>query len=318
MRAVRNDESGIHVVERPEPEGDGVLVEISSCGICGTDLGLVATGPLPFTLGHEFAGMVDGTAYAIEPLTRCGSCEACREGNDNRCTDPSEVNRLFGFFKDGGLADRVRVPDYCLTPLPAGLSIDDASLVETTGVAYRGVRVAAVHSGERVCVVGGGAIGLAAVGVARHKGIDVDLEARHAAQRAAGERLGAGIVLPGAQSAYDVVIDAAGSESGLARAFELVRPGGRVVLLGFYHGLVPIPGMPMLAKEAPIIPSMAYAVDIDGQREYANAAAVLAANPEIARALITHRFSLDDAAEAFRVAADRASGAIKVVIHPNG
>jgi len=62
---------------------------------------------------------------------------------------------------------------------------------------------------------------------------------------------------------------------------------------------------------------MAYAVDPAGGREYANAAAVLAANPEIARALITHRFPLADAAEAFRVAADRASGSIKVVIHPN-
>ena len=80
MRAVRNDETGIHVVERPEPEGDGVLVEIASCGICGTDLGFLAMGPLPFTLGHEFAGTVGGVAYAIEPMTRCGTCEACREG----------------------------------------------------------------------------------------------------------------------------------------------------------------------------------------------------------------------------------------------
>jgi threonine dehydrogenase-like Zn-dependent dehydrogenase len=152
---------------------------------------------------------------------------------------------------------------------------------------------------------------------ARHKGIEVDLEARHPHQRAAAERLGAGIAAASTQNAYDVVIDAAGSESGLARAFELVRPGGRVVLLGVYHGLVPIPGVPMLVKEATMIPSMAYGVDTDGRREYANAAAVLAANPEIARALITHRFSLDDAAEAFRVAADRASGSIKVVIHPD-
>ena len=315
MRAVRNDENGIHVVEQPEPVGDGVLVEIASCGICGTDLGFLAMGPLPFTLGHEFAGFVDGTPYAIEPMTRCGSCDACRAGNDNRCTDPSHVN--FGIFTDGGLADRVRVPEYCLTPLPAGLTIDDASLVETTGVAYRGVRLAAVQPGERMCVVGGGAIGLAAIGVARHKGIDVDLEARHPHQRAAAERLGAGIASTTAQSAYDVVIDAAGSESGLARAFELVRPGGRVVLLGVYHGLVPIPGVPMLVKETTMIPSMAYGVDPDGRREYANAAAVLAANPEIARVLITHRFSIDDAAEAFRVAADRASGSIKVVIHPD-
>jgi threonine dehydrogenase-like Zn-dependent dehydrogenase len=315
MRAVRNDETGLHVVERPEPEGEGTLIDIASCGICGTDLGYLAMGPLPFTLGHEFAGYVDGVPYAVEPLTRCGTCEACREGNDNRCSSPS-VTRYGNFF-DGALAEHLLVADYCLTPLPAGLSIDDASLVETMAVAYRGVRLAAAQPGERLCVLGGGAIGLAAVGVARHKGLDVDLEARHPHQRAVGERLGAGSVAADAENRYDVVIEAAGSESGLARAFELVRPGGRVVLLGVYHGLVPLPGIPMIVKEATVMASMAYAVDPAGGREYANAAAVLAANPEIARALITHRFPLADAAEAFRVAADRASGSIKVVIHPN-
>ena len=143
----------------------------------------------------------------------------------------------------------------------------------------------------------------------RKKGIDVDLEAR-TQHTAAGESLGAAARRP-AHRAVRVVIDAAGSESGLARAFELVRPGGRVVLLGVYHGLVPIPGVPMLVKETTMIPSMAYGVDDDGRREYANAAEVLATNPDIARTLITHRFPLGDAAEAFRVAADRASGRSK-------
>jgi len=272
-------------------------------------------GPLPFTLGHEFAGFVGGVPYAVEPMTRCGTCDACREGNDNRCTSPTHVN--FGIFVDGGLANRVRVPDYCLTPLPPGLSIEDSSLVETMGVAYRGVRLANVAPGESLCVVGGGAIGLACIPVARARGVDIAIEARHPHQRAAAERLGATIASPAAASAFDVVIDAAGSESGLARAFELVRPGGRVVLLGVYHGLAPIPGTVALVKEAIVVPSMAYGVDPAGGREYANAAAILGANPDVARTLITHRFGLEEAAEAFRVAADRSSGAIKVVIHPN-
>ena len=176
MRAVRNDETGLHVVERPEPEGEGTLIDIASCGICGTDLGYLAMGPLPFTLGHEFAGYVEGVPYAVEPLTRCGQCVDCLSGNDNRCSAPS-VTRYGNFF-DGALAERLLVADYASRPCPRGLSIDDASLVETMAVAYRGVRLAAAQPGEQVCVVGGGAIGLAAVGVARHKGLDVDLEAR--------------------------------------------------------------------------------------------------------------------------------------------
>lgn len=315
MRAVRNDENGIHVVELPEPEGDGALVEIASCGICGTDLGYLAMGPLSFTLGHEFAGFVDGVPYAIEPQMRCGTCEQCRSGNSNRCFTPG-VKR-YGNFDDGALAERLLVADYCLTPLPVGLSLDDAGLVETMAVAYRGVRLGGAQPGARVCIVGGGAIGLAAIAVARSFGLDVDLDARHPHQQAAGERLGANIAATDAQDRYDVVIEAAGSDSAVVRALELVRPGGRVVFLGVFHGALTVPGIPMLTKEAQLVASMAYGEHPDGGREYAHAAAVLAADPEIARTLITHRFALEDAAEAFRVAADRASGSIKVVIHPN-
>src|SRR5205085_9460888 len=145
MRAVRNDESGIRVVERPEPEGDGVVVDIASCGICGTDLGYLKMGPLSFTLGHEFAGYVDGVPYAVEPQMRCGQCDQCLSGNSNRCFTPG-IKR-YGNYDDGALAERLLVADYCLTPLPPGLSVDDAGLVETMAVAYRGVRLAGVQSG---------------------------------------------------------------------------------------------------------------------------------------------------------------------------
>ena len=150
-----------------------------------------------------------------------------------------------------------------------------------------------------------------AVAAARRMGHEVDLEARHPHQVAAGERLGAG--RPG--GVYDVVIEAAGSESGLARCAELVRPGGRVVLLGVYHGLVPVPGVLTLVKEISWVGAMAYERH-DGVREVDEVAAMLAADPDVAATVITHRFPLDDAAEAFRVAGDRAAGAIKVALHP--
>lgn len=308
MRGVRSTSAGPSVVEVEEPAGDGALVEVVSSGICGTDLGFLAMGPLDFTFGHEFAGTVDGVPYAVEPTLFCGICAQCRSGHTQRCT--GEHSNL-GIFVDGGLADRVRVPAENLVALPAGLDVADACLVEPGSVAWHGVRRAAVEPGERVVVVGGGSIGLLAVAAARRMGHQVDLEARHPHQRAAGERLGAG----SPHGEYDVVIEAAGSESGLERCTELARPGGRVVLLGVYHGLVPVPGVMTLVKELSWLGAMAYERH-DGTREVDEVAAMLAAEPDIAAALITHRFPLDDAAEAFRVAADRAAGAIKVTLHP--
>ena len=203
------------------------------------------------------------------------------------------------------------MPERCLVALPDGLDLADACLVEPGGVAWHGVRRAGILQGERAVVVGGGSIGLLAVAAARRMGHDVDLEARHPHQITAGERLGAG--RPSGE--YDVVIEAAGSESGLARCAELIRPGGRVILLGVYHGFVPVPGTITLVKEIAWIAAMAYERH-GGIREVDEVAAMLAADGDIAETLITHRFPLDDAPEAFRVAADRAAGAIKIVLHP--
>jgi threonine dehydrogenase-like Zn-dependent dehydrogenase len=310
VRAVRAVDGAPTLVQVDEPEaGEGfVVVDVVVSSICGTDTGLVAMGSEGYTLGHEFAGTVDGVLYAIEPTIFCGVCAECRAGHTQRCT--GEHGNL-GIFTDGGLAERARVPVTGLTALPEGLAAADACLVEPMSVSWHGVRRAAIEPGERVAVVGGGSIGLLAVAAARSLGHDVALVARHPHQEEAGRRLGA--VAPSGE--YDVVIEAAGSESGLARCAELARPGGRVVLLGVYHSLVPLPGIPTIVKELSWTAAMAYERH-DGVREFDEAAALLAATPEIAATLVTHRFGLEDAAEAFRVADDRASGSIKVALEP--
>ena len=312
MRAVRVTAEGPAVVEVDEPAGDGMLMEVSSSSICGTDLNFMGMGALDFTFGHEFAGYVDGTAYAVEPTLSCGECDQCRSGFTQRCVG---THSNLGIFSDGGLADRVRVPASNLVPLPAGLAIDDACLVEPAAVAYHGVQRAAVSPGERVLVLGGGSIGLLVAAALRRDGHQADIEARHPHQRAAAERLGARQAGSPASN-YDVVIEAVGTESGIARCAQLARPGGRVVLLGVFPQTVPVPGVATLVSELTWIGAMAYGRGPDGVRDVEHAAALLAADPEIARTLITHRFPLEDAVEAVRVAGDRAAGAIKVSLHP--
>ncbi len=309
MRAVRMTSDGPGVVEVDEPTGDGLLMEVSSSSICGTDLNFMALGPSDYTFGHEFAGFVDGTPYAVEPNLFCGTCDQCRAGFTQRCIGE---HANLGIFVDGGLCDRIRIPPQNLVPLPTGLSVDDACLVEPAAVAWHGVERAAVRHGERVVVLGGGSIGLLAAAALRRDGIQADLEARHPHQLEAAQRLGAGI----ASGTYDVVIEAVGTESGIARCAELARPGGRVILLGVFPQTVPVPGVTTLVSELTWIGAMAYGRGDDGVRDVEQAAAMLAADPEIAGTLITHRFPLEDAAEAVRVAGDRASGVIKVSLHP--
>jgi 2-desacetyl-2-hydroxyethyl bacteriochlorophyllide A dehydrogenase len=309
MREVVHD-GGIHTIEVPEPAGNGVRISVVSAGICGTDVGFVAAGVSGFIYGHEFAGIDDdGRGWFVEPTLYGGDCAQCRSGHTQRCTEEGHGN--LGVFSDGGMAERVLVPAYTLLSLPTALDVRDACLIEPGAVAWHAVQRADVRPGERLLVLGGGSIGLLAAAAAQAAGHDVDVEARYPHQRRAAKTLGCGE--PGGE--YDVVIDAAGSGSSLRSAAAAARPGGRVVSTGVYQQDAPIPGVISLTKELTFVHSIAYGRH-EGIREVEEVAHMLAARPEIPVALITHRFPIDAAAAAFRVAADRASGAIKVVLEP--
>ena len=311
MRAVRITEQGPTVVEVPRPTGDGVVVRIASAGICGSDLHMLEHGyHPPVTLGHELAGtLADGTPVAIEPLAPCGACELCVAGDYNLCRSAPAM--IVGIMRDGGMVDELLVPPRCLVPLPAGVAARDACLVEPLAVCLHGFRKVGLHGGKRVAVVGAGSIGLLAVAAARATGAAVGLVSRHDAQAAAGARLGA----RPAEGEYDVVVECAGTASALQTSCELAKPGATLLLLSTYWEGVALPGFMLMLKELVVQPSSMYGRHAAG-RDVDGAAALLAANAEIARTVITHRLPLDAAADAFRIARDRKAGAIKVVLEP--
>jgi threonine dehydrogenase-like Zn-dependent dehydrogenase len=311
MRAVRCNEGRIEVADVAAPSGDGVRVRIRSAGICGSDLHMVAGGfPVPHTLGHEMAGTLDdGSAVAIEPLAPCADCDFCRSGAYNLCRKGPEI--VMGVGRDGGMAEEVRVPERCLVRLPSGVDVRDACLVEPLAVAVCGLARVNWNAGQRALVVGGGAIGLCAVGAAHAGGLRVSLDARHEAQIEAGNRLGA----QPADGECDVAIDCAGTTSSLERCVEAVRPGGTLLLLATYWASLTLPSFGVTGKALTIVASSMYARHAMS-RDVDAAAAILGRAPEISDALITHRMPLDAAPEAFEVAAQRASGAIKVVLEP--
>lgn len=313
MKAVRGVEGGVAVDDVEEPPGEGELLRVLAAGICASDLLYLRLGSRRI-LGHELAGVrPDGTPVAVEALYGCGGCALCREGSYNLC--PTHAQRALGVTADGGMAEQFRAPVDRLVCLPPGLDPRDACLVEPAAVAWHALRLAGTGPGQRVAVVGAGALGLLAAAGARRLGAaEVAVEARHRHQREAAERLGARV---GAVGAYDVVVEAAGSEEGLARAAELVGPRGTVVVVGVHLGTLGVNWMPLFHREAKLLPSLGYCHGHAGHgRDMDEAASMLAEDPEIARALITHRFPIEDAPEAFRIAADRAAGAIRVVVEP--
>lgn len=309
VHAVRDTPDGITVVSVPEPEGVGVRVSVVASGICSSDLPGTAWRRT-VTLGHEFSGYTDdGTAVAILPNVPCGWCDQCLAARPQSCRNLHPT--IYGFFRDGGMAGEVMVDESCLSPLPATLDVRNGCLVEPLAVALHTIHRAAIAPSTRLLVVGGGAIGLACVAVGLALGHDVDLIARHPFQRVAGEGLGAGVD-PSAE--YEVVIEAAGTQSALDTATGSAAPGGTIALAGMYGEGATI-GVELAMKEISIVPAFTYGHH-ESRREFDVAVELLADDPGIADAMITHRFPLERAPHAFAVAADRASGAIKVVLEP--
>ena len=312
MKAVRCHDHAARTTEVPAPSGEGVRVRVKAAGICGSDLHMIAMGwPIPVTLGHEVSGIAaDGTPVAIDPTIYCGHCEKCIRGAWNLCERGPSA--MLGVGLDGGMAEEIIVPERNLVALPSGIAVEDACLVEPLSVAVRGLALANLQPGQRVAIVGGGTIGLCALAIARRTTTAISLYARHPAQNRAGEILGA--TLERGQDC-DLAIDCAGTDASMRQCVELCKPGASVLLLATYWAGLNLPATEFMMKELRMIASRSQARS-GLARDVEVAASAMAAEPRIARTLITHRLPIDAASEAFAIAADRAAGAIKVSINP--
>jgi 2-desacetyl-2-hydroxyethyl bacteriochlorophyllide A dehydrogenase len=333
MRAAFSRTAGSIVLEEvPRPvAGPGeVLVRVRHCGICGSDLhwyhGQMPAPPM--CPGHEIAGEVaeigagvtdprPGDAVALEGITSCGSCPYCVSGAYQLCRRVGIV----GMTVPGGFADYVAVPARHAFRVPAGVEFATAALAEPLGVAVHGVRLGGLEIGQRVLVLGAGTIGLMAVAAARAGGAaEIVVTARRPQQRAAALALGAGRVLdPTDPAALDVsadlVVETVGGEADtLDTAAAACRPGGTICVLGVFNRAPTFPAIPVLVKELRLVGSFVYG-RAGARADFDIALDLLAREgARLAATVITHRFGLDEIAPAFRTAADKATGSIKVTI----
>lgn len=262
MRVARLHGAGdvrLHTEPRPPVRAGDRLVEVTSVGVCGSDLHWFAEGGIgdavlarPLVLGHEMAGVIrggpeDGVRVAIDPALPCGACESCRSGHGNLC--PAVVFAGHGSC-DGGLRQFLTWPAERLYPLPDSLSADDGALLEPLGVALHALDLAHLRLASTVAVVGCGPIGLLLVQLARRHGATRVLAAEPLPHRLAlaakfgAEPIGPHHPAPAGTSAEpagkgagpagvaDVVFEVSGSDAAVDTALRLAKPGARVVLVG--------------------------------------------------------------------------------------
>jgi L-iditol 2-dehydrogenase len=271
----------------------------------------------PLVLGHEIAAVIvdgaePGVRVVLEPAIPCGRCATCQSGHLELCP----TTRFAGFADtDGGLRTWMTWPKPLVHPIPPTIDDDDAGLLEALGVAVHAVHLAGVDARTRVAVIGCGPIGLLVIKVLRAHGVEAiaaldPLGHRATAAEAAGAVIDRRAALTDA-GWVDVVIECAGPDPAVAKAVDLVRPGGRIVLVG-------IPSSEQTAVPASI--ARRKGVTLQWCRrmrpaDFRQAIDLAAAGRVELGSLITHRFGLDDVDDAFRVLSDRSG--LKVIVRPS-
>ncbi|VAX42862.1 Alcohol dehydrogenase [hydrothermal vent metagenome] len=316
-------EVGLKIEDIPVPEvGPGdVLVKVAACGACHTDLHYIEHGiptfkPPPIVLGHEASGIVEktgsevsnvkeGQRVLIPAVLTCGKCKFCRMGRENICTDMMMLGNHF----DGAYAEYVAVPAKDVLDLPEAIPLAEASIIaDALSTPYHAVKNRAkVRPGDTVVIFGCGGVGINAVQLATQAGayvIAVDLSAKKlewAKEFGAAATIDASSVervskevkkLTGGGA--DIAMEVIGNPRTIEEAFESVRIGGRLCVVGYTHEKISIVPGKIMFKELEIVGSLGCPPG-----EYVPLIRMVAQGKIDLSRIVTHRVGLDEIEKAF-------------------
>ncbi len=264
---------------RPDPGPGEVLVRVSACGLCHSDLhyldhGVPTFKAPPLVLGHEISGTVVrvgagvdsavvGTSVLLAPVTTCGECAPCRTGRENVCAR----QRMLGNSIDGGFAEYVVAPARDAFAIPPEVPVEEACVIaDALTTAFHAVtRRGRIEAAETVVVYGCGGLGLSVVQVCALVGarvIAVDVDPR---KLALATLLGASITIDAREGdpakrirtdtdgGADAAIEAIGLPKTQEQALASLRTGGRLVLLGYAAEPLSLPGSRVTYRELTVL-----------------------------------------------------------------
>lgn len=324
----------IEEVDPPAPASGEALVQVDVVGICGSDLhayhGRHPFVSLPVVPGHEFAGTVVAVGDGVDhgwagrrvtavPSLICGKCYNCRHGRYNVCNEL----RVLGCQADGAMAEFVRVPASMLVELPDIISFETGALIEPLAVAAGALHRAQMVAGRRAVVFGAGTIGLFVTQVAKaHGAREVIVVEPQAHRRDLALELGADVaidpthddVVAWAHHIYgpdgiDLSFECVGIAATVNTAIRVNRKGTRVVVVGVFEEDASIAIGLVQDREIELVGTLMY------RREHFEEAIWLLQSGKVQAApLVTQRFRLAQAAQAFAQLTQEGSKAIKAIL----
>ena len=333
-------ECNLTLAEVPPPSisADEVLVQVSTCGICGSDVhgydGSSGRRIPPIVMGHEAAGTVAAVGDAVTSLKPgdrvtmdstiyCGTCEYCRSGALNLCDRREVLGVSCGEYRrNGAYAEFVAVPERIVHRLPANMSFVEAAMLEPTSVALHAVAVGQLRGGETALVIGAGMIGLLTMQAARAAGCSRVLIADVDATRLRlAKELGATEVLDASKDlvrevlrttgGVDVALEAVGRQETIAAAIQSVRKGGTVTLIGNIAPEVTIPLQVVVSRQLRLQGTAA------SSGEYPQAIEMISSGQIAVKPLITAVAPLGEGPRWFERLYAHEPNLMKVVLAPN-
>lgn len=314
-----------------DPSEGEVLLRVLAVGLCGSDAHWFREGSIGdavlgdgLVLGHEFSAVIEsgpraGQRVAVDPAIPCLECAECVAGRPNLCLNL----RFAGHGIDGALRRHMVWPARCLVPIPDHVPDEQGAMLEPLGVALHAIDLAGDVEGASVGVTGCGPIGLLLIAALRHLGFGQIVVTDPLAHRVeAAVNLGAtrGIVIEGEEnerafvgemgSVLDVVFETAGSDRALHTALIAVRPGGRVVLVG-------IPDRDRTSYVASLARRKELTLAVCRRMlpgDLVQAAEIAGSGLSGLQSLVSHRFPMSQAADAFRALIEQVG--LKVMIIP--
>ncbi len=313
-----HDELLLAELEEPVLNNQEVLVKVSACGICGSELETFKThSPRripPLIMGHEFCGVVElvgeavtgwkkGATVVSNSVVSCGNCDRCIEGKSNLC----ERRQVFGMHRNGAFGAYVNVPASSLIAMPADANPRHTCLTEPLANGVHLVRLTEHLNIKNVLVIGAGPIGLAAQqAFSALRNVTTIVSDIRPERLEVARRIGAsGIVNPIEEDIYtavpkmingasvDLVIDAVGAAQTNHTGLEIVKPGGTLLIIGLYNNSKSLLSYDIVLTEKTVMGSYA------ATKQDMNDALALIAEGKVDMGSWVHYYSLEQGREAF-------------------
>ena len=316
----------LHDESDPIPDAGEKMLQVKAVGICGSDLHWFAEGGIgdaqiehPLVLGHEFAGETeDGQRVAIDPAIPCRQCELCKQGHPNLC---ERVVFAGHGTQDGALREWMAWDERNLFPIPDTFTYIDGAMLEPLGIAMHALDLAHLEEGMTVGVFGCGAIGLLIVQLARlSRAANIIATDKLVHRLEAAGSMGAtkAILAEGGAEIQEVMaatggrgvniaFEVAGEQEAVDTSIAAVIPGGKVILAG-----IPVDDSTSFSASTARRKGLTIKLVRRMKHTYPRAIELVSTGLVDVRSLVTHRFPLVKAVEAFAVAQRREG--IKVII----